>query len=121
MRGDRQRGLLQSGDVLQIKAAAMELLDIVAGKREPEWHALVRVARVDCDKRVARAVVAGEEQHPAPLIAIPIIEEEITPTPNVAAVAPDVVFALADICRIIFCTGLLLEPISKLLGGVDRL
>ena len=55
-----KRRFLRSDDSAEIKIAAVKLFDIVAADWKPERYCLIAVARVDRNKSVRWAIVAGE-------------------------------------------------------------
>src|SRR5438067_2007040 len=89
IRGDPQRHLLQHGYVVEIEVAPMQLLDVLARYGEPKRHALLHIAGIDGHKRVVRAFVAGEYEHAAALVALPIVEEEVCSTADMRPLSPD--------------------------------
>src|SRR5690349_6857539 len=89
MRGHGECDLLQRRDIRQIECPAVQLLDIVAGNREPERHGLLAVAGVDGHKSISRTIITGEHQHAATLVAIPVVEEEIEAAPDMSTLSAD--------------------------------
>ena len=55
VRWDREPRLLECHNAMQVKLAAMEILDVITADREPERHGLIRVTGIYSDQRILAA------------------------------------------------------------------